>query len=523
MTGTMARLVAAAALLTGVAATEAPAQSLGTFRWQLQPYCNVLTVSITQVGGIYRAEGTDDQCGAATQGSVIGTAFPNPDGSIGLGFNIVATPGGRDVSVDAKVTLPGASGTWRDNAGATGTFALTPGAGTGGSPRPLTTGAVGAADINANEVQRRVAATCPADGAIRQVNADGTVVCTSAGTGDITGVTAGTGLTGGGPAGAVSLAVSFGGDGTSTSAARADHMHEFGPAQSESTGIGRSVFGGGPGGYSNAALGAYAGNSMATGGGWNSVVGERALFSLTTGDFNVALGQAALFALQTSARNVAVGNASLSMLTSGDRNIAVGSRSGEALVFGSDNIYIGSPGAAGDLGQIRIGTEGTHTGAVIQGIHGQGASGGIPVLINAGGRLGTSTSSRRFKQDITTVTDAARVIQALRPVRFLYKPEFDDGSRTPQYGLIAEEVADVEPELAVLAPDGAPETVRYHFLAPLLVAEAQRLEQARQAQTQENADLRAALQAQAVELAQLRDVVAALQSRLPVEASKQRR
>ena len=117
----------------------------------------------------------------------------------------------------------------------------------------------------------------------------------------------------------------------------------------------------------------------------------------------------------------------------------------------SDNIYIGSAGAAGDLGQIRIGTQFTHTGVVIQGVHGQAAGGGIPVLINAGGRLGTSSSSRRFKQDVTTVTDAARVIQALRPVRFLYKPEFDDGSRTPQYGLIAEEVAAVEPELAVLS------------------------------------------------------------------------
>lgn len=522
MTGTMARLVAAAALLTGVAATEAPAQSLGTFRWQLQPYCNVLTVSITQVGGIYRAEGTDDQCGAATQGSVIGTAFPNPDGSIGLGFNIVATPGGRDVSVDAKVTLPGASGTWRDNAGATGTFALTPGAGTGGSPRPLTTGAVGAADINANEVQRRVAATCPADGAIRQVNADGTVVCTSAGTGDITGVTAGTGLTGGGPAGAVSLAVSFGADGTATSAARADHYHGAGSFMAVNTGVGYNVFGGGSGGAYNTAVGGNVAAGISTGS-RNAGLGTNALRSLSAGSRNTAVGDSALYRISSSDGNVAVGADSLGHLQGGTANIAIGTDAGDTLVLGSDNIYIGSPGAAGDLGQIRIGTQGTHTGAIIQGIHGQGASGGIPVLINAGGRLGTSTSSRRFKQDITTVTDAARVIQALRPVRFLYKPEFDDGSRTPQYGLIAEEVADVEPELAVLARDGTPETVRYHFLAPLLVAEAQRLEQARQAQTQENADLRAALQAQAVELAQLRDVVAALQSRLPVEASKQRR
>lgn len=498
------RLVALAlALLACSVSATATAQSLGTFRWQLQPYCNVLTVSITQVGGIYRAEGTDDQCGAATQGSVIGTAFPNPDGSIGLGFNIVATPGGRDVAVDAKVSLPGASGTWRDNTGATGTFALTPGAGTGGSPRPLTTGAVGAAEINVNEVQRRVSATCPADGAIRQVNADGSVVCTSAGTGDITGVTAGTGLTGGGLAGAVSLAVSFGADGAATSAARADHTHSAGASRFDSNvGVGLNTLQAVQSGKNNTAIGSFGSQSITTGL-RNTGVGTVALGALTTGSDNSAVGFAALEAITAADGNTAVGSGGLRSLTSGNRNIAIGGRAGEALLIGSDNIYVGSPGADGDLGQIRIGTQGRHTGVVVQGIHGQGASGGIPVLINAGGRLGTSTSSRRFKQDITTVTDAARVIQALRPVRFLYKPEFDDGSRTPQYGLIAEEVADVEPELAVLAPDGAPETVRYHFLAPLLVAEAQRLEQARAA-------LQTTIDSQAAEIRELREMVKSL-------------
>ena len=482
--------------------TPAGAQSLGTFRWQLQPYCNVLTVSITQVGGVYRAEGTDDQCGAATQGSVIGTAFPNPDGSIGLGFNIVATPGGRDVAVDAKVSLPGASGTWRDNTGATGTFALTPGAGTGGSPRPLT-GTVGAAEINVSEVQRRVAATCPADGAIRQVNADGTVVCTTAGTGDITGVTAGAGLTGGGPAGAVSLAVSFGTDGASTSAARADHTHAVGhPALDANVGVGINTLQAIQSGKNNTAIGSFASQAVTTGI-RNTGVGTTALAALTSGADNSAVGFGALRDITAADGNVAVGSFGLSALASGNRNIAIGTRAGEALVLGSDNIYIGSPGAAGDLGQIRIGTQFTHTGVVIQGVHGQAAAGGIPVLINAGGRLGTSSSSRRFKQDITTVTDAARVIQALRPVRFLYKPEFDDGSRTPQYGLIAEEVAAVEPELAVLSENGTPDTVRYHFLAPLLVAETQRLEQARAA-------LQATIDAQAAEIRELREMLKGL-------------
>jgi hypothetical protein len=84
-----------ASLLVVAAAESADGQTLGTFRWQLQPYCNVLTLTVTQVGGIYRLEGTDDRCGAASRSSALGTAFLNPDGTIGFGINVVAAPGGR--------------------------------------------------------------------------------------------------------------------------------------------------------------------------------------------------------------------------------------------------------------------------------------------------------------------------------------------------------------------------------------------------------------------------------------------
>jgi hypothetical protein len=123
-------------------AAAAGAQPLGTFRWQLQPYCNVVTVVVTQVGGVYRVEGTDDQCGASSRASVIGTAFQNPNGSIGLGLNIVAAPGGTAAPVDATIGLATLSGTWRDGAGLSGTFAFTPGASTGGGPRPAAAGAI---------------------------------------------------------------------------------------------------------------------------------------------------------------------------------------------------------------------------------------------------------------------------------------------------------------------------------------------------------------------------------------------
>ena len=127
--------LAVVVLLAGIGGTAA-GQPVGTFRWQLQPFCNVVTVAITQNGAVYRLEGTDDQCGAGAA-SVTGTAFPNADGSIGFGLNIVTAPGGRPVHVDAAISLGNFSGTWRDSIGATGTFVLTPGAGTGGSARPL--------------------------------------------------------------------------------------------------------------------------------------------------------------------------------------------------------------------------------------------------------------------------------------------------------------------------------------------------------------------------------------------------
>lgn len=130
------RLAAAAiALLICITATTAGAQSLGTFRWQLRPYCDVITVTVTQVGAIYRLEGTTDFCGAAQAGSVVGTAHPNPNGTIGIGLNVLTAPRGTAAPLSAEITLPSASGTWSDG-GASGTFVLTPGVGTGGPPRP---------------------------------------------------------------------------------------------------------------------------------------------------------------------------------------------------------------------------------------------------------------------------------------------------------------------------------------------------------------------------------------------------
>ena len=146
MTRPLAVLAVLAASL--VLAARAEAQSLGTFRWQLQPFCNVVVVNVTQQGAVYTADGYDDQCGAAQRAPLVGLATPNPDGTIGFGLNVVTVPGGRGVQIDARITLATLGGSWSDSAGNSGTFAFN--ASTGGSPRPAPTGGGGGTTIPPN-------------------------------------------------------------------------------------------------------------------------------------------------------------------------------------------------------------------------------------------------------------------------------------------------------------------------------------------------------------------------------------
>lgn len=130
-------LLGLAVIIPGTAAVAA-AQTVGTFRWQQQPYCNVLTLTVTQNGGIYHLDGFDDQCGAAVRASASGLAFPNPNGTIGFGLTVVSSPGATPVHVDATITLAALGGTWRDNSGATGAWTFLAGPAASGSPRPPT-------------------------------------------------------------------------------------------------------------------------------------------------------------------------------------------------------------------------------------------------------------------------------------------------------------------------------------------------------------------------------------------------
>lgn len=135
----MARWIWTGVLVTAIAMTGvtlAGAQTIGTFRWQQQPYCNVITVTVVQTGAIYQLDGFDDQCGAATRAAVTGLAFANPNGTIGMGLTIVTSPGGMPLHVDASFGLVTLSGTWRDSRFGTGAWTFTPGAAPAGIARP---------------------------------------------------------------------------------------------------------------------------------------------------------------------------------------------------------------------------------------------------------------------------------------------------------------------------------------------------------------------------------------------------
>src|SRR5207237_10836574 len=171
--------------------------------------------------------------------------------------------------------------------------------------------------------------------------------------------------------------------------------------------------------------------------------------------------------------NTAVGiNALASNVGSSDtggNNIALGANAGFNLTNGSNNIDIGNAGVAADANKIRIGRQGTQTGTFIAGIYQANEGGTIkPVYVNNSGQLGTQppASSRRFKKEIKPMDQTSEAILGLKPVTFQYK---DDNTGIPQFGLIAEEVAKVNPDLVVRADDGAIYAVRYDTDNDMLV------------------------------------------------------
>ena len=204
-------------------------------------------------------------------------------------------------------------------------------------------------------------------------------------------------------------------------------------------------------------------------GGSNTATGLQALDSNTTGGNNTANGENALFFNTTGSNNTAEGFQAL-LNNRGSSNIAVGSNAGLNLTTGNSNIDIGNQGVAGEAAKIRIGTVGMQTKTFIAGIDGTTASGGVAVFVNSAGQLGTVTSSARFKDEIKPMDKASEAILALKPVIFRYKPEVDpDGA--PQFGLVAEEVEKVNPDLVARDKEGKPYTVRYDQVNAMLFNE----------------------------------------------------
>ncbi len=209
-----------------------------------------------------------------------------------------------------------------------------------------------------------------------------------------------------------------------------------------------------------------------TSGSNNCAFGEDALLASTTGQQNVAIGLDAMEETEDGSYNTALGTDALSSLLSGSYNVALGFNAGNGITGGDNNIFIGSPaGAAGESDTIRIGDD--QTAAYLAGASGATSAGGVPLLVGADGKLGTASSSRRYKEAITDIADEAELLMRLRPVAFYYRPERDP-ERVRQYGLIAEEVAEVAPGLVVRSPEGEPEAVRYQLVGALLLAEVQR-------------------------------------------------
>ncbi|HTY41961.1 MAG TPA: tail fiber domain-containing protein [Thermoanaerobaculia bacterium] len=256
----------------------------------------------------------------------------------------------------------------------------------------------------------------------------------------------------------------------------------------DNTGIGYGAFQQNTSGTVNTAIGSYAMLNN-TAGSDNTALGVSALRNNTTGNNNSALGAGALASNSTGSNNVAVGAQALAgnvggsgntavgyqalLSSTGSNNTALGAQAGFNLTAGDNNVYLGSVGAASESGVMRIGDPGLHTKFFLAGVFGVVPSGpgAVPVYVDSTSHVGTIASSARFKEDVSDMGEASRGIFNLRPVTFHYKTPADD--RT-QYGLIAEEVQEVLPDLVVADDGGQPEAVLYHELPAMLVNEWQR-------------------------------------------------
>jgi hypothetical protein len=283
---------------------------------------------------------------------------------------------------------------------------------------------------------------------------------------------------------------------------------------SDNTAVGRQALFSNTLGGSNTAVGDSALLSN-TSGGVNTALGLQALENNTTGNRNTATGVGALGGNATGNDNTAaghealqfnlsdgntgVGSGALSQNTTGNNNTAVGLNAGDNLT-GDNNIDIGSgvQGVAGESNTIRIGSTDI-TDTFIRGISGTTVASGDAVLVASNGHLGTLTSSKRFKQDIKPMDKASEALFSLKPVTFRYKPEIDPAG-TSQFGLVAEDVERVNPDLVTRDENGRVNSVRYDKVNAMLLNEFLKQHNTVQELRKELAALTATAKAQAAQI-----------------------
>jgi hypothetical protein len=267
------------------------------------------------------------------------------------------------------------------------------------------------------------------------------------------------------------LAASNGGKGNNNTATGSQALLLNSGSQNTATGVNALLKNhtiGGVSGSFNTATGFDALLSNTTGDN-NTATGVNALQGNTTGAKNTASGVSALAINKGGGSNTAFGNGALGKNTTGSFNTALGSNAGANLTTGNDNIDIGAVGVAGESGTMRFGTA-KQIRTFITGIRGVTTTNAnaVPVVIDSTGQLGTVSSSARFKDQIEPMNSASEGIMALKPVTFRYK---SDKQNTPQFGLIAEEVAKVNPDLVVRDDNGEIYTVRYDAVNAMLLNE----------------------------------------------------
>jgi len=273
-------------------------------------------------------------------------------------------------------------------------------------------------------------------------------------------------------------------------------------------------------GFFNSATGAYALANNTTGSD-NTANGYGALYR-NTADNNTATGFGALFRNTTGSDNTAVGDEALSNNTDGNSNTALGFNAGMDPGIGSNNIYIGDAGFAGDNNVIAIGgvsaTGTAYTDCFIGGIFGN-PSPGSAVYIAADGHLSTTASSRRFKDEIKPMDKASEAIFALKPVTFRYKKEIDPTGMS-QFGLVAEDVEKVSPDLVARDREGKLYTVRYDQVNAMLLNEF--LKEHRKVEGQEATitELRSAAAKQEATIGQLKKGMETFVARLKEQAAQ---